>query len=471
MSLRTFGSKNPLLSFATAAELSALPTGYLVPGDIAFADRQLWLFQPSLTTPVTSTSIQAGTSGAGRWQSLTTFAGSPTTEFIFRPGDPSPVAGVYTDWATLVAAAAAYPGDKTIFFSDDFASIVIPAGTWDLGSGFARFQGSPRALTLGMGPFALATVVTVADGASISGVRIFDDVSIQTENTSTTPVFDASADTPAGAMFTAYIMYGLASLITKASGPVIGSTEANPSFVVIGMFDNAVLAPNPGGGPVYSAANAAVTSILGVLGFAVITGSSLSSTGSIVAQIEGVAAIIDTNQPAIPGGVLTFQRLTLSFLLGYDDTVVTPPTFGTNNAQGAFDAIKQRLPATHYIDNTVGFTLNPGPAVTLLTLPQFSAGVGSPKIQLDFSSAFLNPSIASSDLSFSLQASINSGPFSTVTGNATIATVASGETLPVTVTAQISASAGDTIDVQVLATATQTTSGSYATLRALVVHE
>jgi hypothetical protein len=57
-----------------------------------------------------------------------------TSTFVFQPGGVA-AGNVYTDWATLVAAAALVAGPRWIEFDTSFAACVIPIGAWDFGSG------------------------------------------------------------------------------------------------------------------------------------------------------------------------------------------------------------------------------------------------------------------------------------------------------------------------------------------------
>lgn len=69
--------------------------------------------------------------------------------FVYRPGDPGPLApNVFTDWNTLYARMIQVEGFKVIGIQDDFAVPVIPAGIYNLRgvtiqSSFDTPSGSP----------------------------------------------------------------------------------------------------------------------------------------------------------------------------------------------------------------------------------------------------------------------------------------------------------------------------------------
>jgi len=57
--------------------------------------------------------------------------GGTSQDFVYQPGGTSG-GNVYTDWATLMTAAAGVGGPKQIFFDDTYAACIIPVGSWDM---------------------------------------------------------------------------------------------------------------------------------------------------------------------------------------------------------------------------------------------------------------------------------------------------------------------------------------------------
>jgi len=103
-----------------------------------------------------------------------TIATGTPYEYVFQPGGVAS-GNVYTVWATLVAAAAAFPGAKLVYFDDTIAPCTIPAGVWDFASP-AKFVGDVgRSITA-------ITSLTIDDGAELRNVFEFRSLDI-TSNT------------------------------------------------------------------------------------------------------------------------------------------------------------------------------------------------------------------------------------------------------------------------------------------------
>lgn len=86
---------------------------------------------------------------------------------------------MFTDWATLVAALAAQPGEKILQFDDRIVTpCVVPAGTWDMTE--VEWFGDPL-------PASVA--VSVSDGASLPNLRKMGGfITVTNHNNTTAPV-------------------------------------------------------------------------------------------------------------------------------------------------------------------------------------------------------------------------------------------------------------------------------------------
>jgi hypothetical protein len=347
---------------------------------------------PGPTGPAGATGATGATGPAGE------DSASPY-EFVFRPGQPNPSGNVYDDWATLVADAAAFPGDKLVYFNDDLAPLAIPAGTWDFGPGTTTLRGSVRSATVGIGGIQMPTIVTAADGAFIVGVRVVENLAVQSQNTSSVPVFDVSADSPSGV--TVFFLQGLARLIALASGPVLGASGPM-QFIAVALRYGSIIGSVPGAGPAYYASDPATTSILAFFDASQLPQDSVGATGTIFAAAISPSAQIDPNQPDVPGGVLLIQPVPLARLIGYDQSL--PPFIDADTVQAAIDRLKS-LPAQ---------TGNLGPGVPIgavdtpvITLPALVAPTNGP-VDLDASLSINDPA-PGNDVNFFFERSLDGG--------------------------------------------------------------
>lgn len=115
---------------------------------------------------------------------LSSGAGGGNPVLVFRPGGVQ-VDNVYTVWSNLVAARALIEGPVDIFFDDSIVSpCVIPAGgPYDVSDTVWR----------GKADSGVATTVTIADGASFTGIPAFTLLTILNQST-TSPWTLANGD-------------------------------------------------------------------------------------------------------------------------------------------------------------------------------------------------------------------------------------------------------------------------------------
>jgi hypothetical protein len=145
-------------------------------------------------------------------------------DFVFAPGHPDPrPENVFASWSELVAAANAVGGLPYVTFDDTHGPVVIPAGEW-------AFTSRPT-FRADAGRAALGPVqVEIADGARISGVRVFRDVSLV--SVSSAPVLTSPpGDNPV------YVIEGSAMVQASGSGPFIEHGTPQPCLLIVS--DNA----------------------------------------------------------------------------------------------------------------------------------------------------------------------------------------------------------------------------------------
>jgi hypothetical protein len=149
-------------------------------------------------------------------------------DFVFAPGHPDPrPQNVFASWSELVAAANAVGGLPYVTFDDTHGPIVIPAGNWAFTSR-PTFRADAGRAAMG------AVQVEVADGAKISGVRVFRDVSVV--SVSSSPVLTSPpGDRPV------YVIEGSATLQAAGSGPFIEHGTPQPCLLIVS--DNATALP------------------------------------------------------------------------------------------------------------------------------------------------------------------------------------------------------------------------------------
>ncbi len=105
--------------------------------------------------------------------------------FVFQPGGTQE-ANVYTDWNDLMAALGAVLGPKLLQFDDQFSSITIPAGTWDMTD--TVWEGVDRNAASSLG----STLVTFDDGVEI--IRLRTVRGLRLDSIGTTPPISDLAD-------------------------------------------------------------------------------------------------------------------------------------------------------------------------------------------------------------------------------------------------------------------------------------
>lgn len=241
-------------------------------------------------------------------------------DFVFAPGHPDPrPANVFASWSELVAAANAVGGLPYVTFDDAHGPVEIPAGEWAF-SNRPTFRADAGRAALG------AVQVTVAEGAKISGVRVFRDVSLV--SLSSAPVVSSRAGE-----HPVYVLQGSATVQASGSGPFIEHGTPQPCLLIVS--DNAsalggsapVLRVSVAGEPVH-----VFTWGSGFVDQKTISGVAGRTYGARIAQSDG---FIDPTQdvPAFP------------IAFGAQDQFIqhAPQTAGTwaGNPASVFDAIER----------------------------------------------------------------------------------------------------------------------------------
>lgn len=108
--------------------------------------------------------IWRNTDGATAWVQFGGGSSATQYAFVFQPGG-TPSANVFDDWATLVGAMSAVDGPKLLQFDDQFLSIVIPSGTWDMTD--TVWEGIDKNFDSSSG----STLVLFDDGAVVEKLR------------------------------------------------------------------------------------------------------------------------------------------------------------------------------------------------------------------------------------------------------------------------------------------------------------
>jgi hypothetical protein len=115
-----------------------------------------------------------GQSDDGTVHQITPAAGGGGLQyaFVYQPGGV-PHDNVYDDWTVLVSAMSAISGPKLLQFDDQFGTLSVPVGTWDMTS--TVWEGVDKGPTLALG----STTVLFDDGAVITRLRTVRGLHLQ----------------------------------------------------------------------------------------------------------------------------------------------------------------------------------------------------------------------------------------------------------------------------------------------------
>ena len=197
---------------------------------------------------------------------------------------------MFDSWTDLIAQLAVLragnngSGTYTILFDDSIVSPApIPAGAYDM----THVTWSGRTFTL--------TMVSVAEGVVLTGLRHLENNLQVTFTGSTPPVSDFTGP------FEAFAIDSGSGIVSVGTGPFIRNT--GPSLVVIGLRDGGRVAF--GGAPVIDVAVASPNPSLLIAGFAATTLESNTISGIAGATVQlgwlASSASLSEDQPALTG--------------------------------------------------------------------------------------------------------------------------------------------------------------------------
>ena len=205
--------------------------------------------------------------------------------FVFRPGG---IMGgnVYPTWAPLVAAMNAVAGPTLIFFDDSLAPCVIPAGAWNM------------AETSWVGSSANGSIVEVAEGALLSGLRTITTNMRVTFSGTTPPVQDFKDDD-------VFWLRDNSTITTTGAGPFFQVTGPDGGSPILNCVLDSLLVT--GTVPVLAVGNTGVSlTVQGMQGGGAQDNTISCVPGSdVVLQWLDGSGVLSELQPGVSGGVRT----------------------------------------------------------------------------------------------------------------------------------------------------------------------
>jgi hypothetical protein len=255
---------------------------------------------------------------------------------VFRPGDPNPVSGVYTEWLNAFTAVKIKTGARAIYIDTTFGAAVIPVGTPGL-----LIPGTPGALTdatgawdfdgeIGLiGPIGAAPMVlTVADGATLTRLPSIRGLTVA--SASATPVLTI----PASGGVTIMILDLGANLRCDALGTFV-DVQAGGVLALACLGFNTLasggLGPPPGT-PVIRADG----TVLVIMGMNTRLDDCVVGNGVLLAQIVSTASVC--NPQVAFAGTVVVQHLTNASSLGYQPAA--PPDWA-GDPRTAWEALNR----------------------------------------------------------------------------------------------------------------------------------
>lgn len=260
-------------------------------------------------------------------RSAANLAASFQTTFVFRPGDPNPTGNVYADWNALMARVAVIEGPKAIEFQNDFATPLVPAGTYDLED--VTLQGDFT--NLGGGPI----LVNLASGVVFQNLHhlrwnvLLNSLSttvpvITTDNNAIVIEYGAGIQNDAASTVPAiFVPVG-------ANGPIILTLGGT-----IGQF----------GGAATVTVDAGATVFIGLGSFAGLANDVIVGAGSAQVVVFEQAAFVNTPANITQAGVGTLVVLIFDFanFVGFTGLVagnwVAPPPTNVEDAINRIAAV------------------------------------------------------------------------------------------------------------------------------------
>lgn len=321
------------------------------------------------------------------------------TDFVFRPGDPDPAPNTFTDWGQLVATASTIDGPKSVYMSDRYQPVVIPAGDWNLGGGATTFMGSPRRL-LGTPMSPIPVEVTLSDGVRLTGVHFFENVRIIVQNSDPSePVIRTSRESGVGNLF---VLSYIASIVVQGAGDFIHVDVPNTiGALLIQNFTS--ISSSGSGGLVFRATTPTSQGVVLVFDIATLNANTVGAVApSVIAVVGSAAASVDTNQPALPGGTIPIALTPRAMNVDYNQSAA--PSIDAQTVQVAIDRLKSLPAQTGNLGAPTGIGLVDTP---IISLPTLVAPINAP-VDLDASLSINDPA-PGNDVNFFYERSLDGG--------------------------------------------------------------
>lgn len=297
-----------------------------------------------------ATDVAAGVMSAADKSKLDSLA---ETVFIFRPGGVDSE-NVYTDWATLYAATQNVQGDFTIQVDSSLAPTAVPVGTWDMRS---RATISPITPSAGSppDPSNFTNRLDLDDGAILRDVAAFrGPVALYTNNTSG-PALEITGNTLT-------ILTEGAHVFHQGTQPVVSVTTPGQSVVFFINFSAGFDSPT----------NAPFIFVGGGIQCIFLTNNNVNFNSTNFATGDPAAFLFflydaSITPPPCPGflGTLFSSPSDQAQNIYFNDFSVFPP-LGSDNVQGAIDALKSAVGATSTLSSS--YLAGTGPADATLVL-------------------------------------------------------------------------------------------------------
>lgn len=328
----------------STSQVGVLPGGLITVQLLDFA--ALVSYDDSLVPPLLGVSdVQAAIDALKG----TIVTGTPY-EYVFQPGGVAS-GNIYDIWANLVAAAAAFPGTKLVYFDNSIAPCTIPIGVWNFASAttFIGNFGLPSVA----GPSLSPTPLTIDDGAVLQNVFEFKSLDITSNSKSpvNTAPFPGARYTFSGTTKITQVD-PVGEFIRSATGFVFSPVE-------IVLLESAKLLT--GGGPAINVTNPGANASIYAFDNSIVQPSTIAAAALTVAGFTVDSASIAIAQPGVFGGILPVTLLSAAARVSYDDTLALPP-LGVTEVQAAIDALKGGAIAGN--PNSLGYFNPAGNALT-----------------------------------------------------------------------------------------------------------
>ncbi|MHB8107964.1 MAG: hypothetical protein ACYDH4_11150 [Candidatus Cryosericum sp.] len=269
---------------------------------------------------------------------------SPT--LVFRPGAPD-VSNLYSSWAGVMAAFVLTTGPVVIAIDDSSGVATVPAGMYDLQDRVTLVAQSPKESP--------QTTLNLPEGVTLKGLNGIDNLLQVVATPTATPTLAFNSGVKVFSMDNGAVLAnrGTRALVTEQAGLNLNFVLTNSSLFDNSVAPNAPLTDMPVAGALFSITSLTNSGLLGT--------PTNTVTGVVGTQLILQYDASWQGDPTLPGffGTLVFSRtVDAAEFVSYVDT---PPLLGSNNVQGAIDALKNR-PITNAL--AAGLIFRPGGVAT-----------------------------------------------------------------------------------------------------------